>query len=98
MKGPSVTRLTYNEFFHVRELAWPHASLLDQGRERAAQLHAPGRRPWNTATGVGGARPYISRIDGSVQPYGLVVPESYQPKTPERFRLDVWCHGYAARP
>ena len=38
-------------------------------------------------------RGYVSKIDGSVQPYGLVVPASYRPDTPHRFRLDVWCHG-----
>ena len=38
-------------------------------------------------------RGYLSKIDGSVQPYGLVVPASFQPDGPHRFRLDVWCHG-----
>ncbi len=51
-----------------------------------------GKAPWNTATGLV-VRGYVSKIDGSVQPYGLVVPASYQPNTPHRFRLDVWCHG-----
>ncbi len=51
-----------------------------------------GKAPWNTATGLV-VRGYVSKIDGSVQPYGLVVPASYQPNTPHQFRLDVWCHG-----
>ncbi len=38
-------------------------------------------------------RGYVSKIDGSVQPYGLVVPASFQPDRFHRFRLDVWCHG-----
>jgi len=38
-------------------------------------------------------RGYVSKIDGSVQPYGLVVPASYQPAASTRHRLDVWCHG-----
>ena len=65
--------------------------LLEQGLERAKQLR-DGKAPWNTATGLI-VRGYISKIDGSVQPYGLVVPASYQVNTPHRFRLDVWCHG-----
>src|SRR5205814_2271869 len=36
---------------------------------------------------------YTWRIDGSVQPYGLVVRPSYQQGAPVRHRLDVWCHG-----
>ena len=51
-----------------------------------------GHAPWNTATGLV-VRGYLSRIDGSVQPYGLVVPSSYQPNTPHRYRLDFWFHG-----
>jgi pimeloyl-ACP methyl ester carboxylesterase len=65
--------------------------LLDQGRERARLLRA-GQTPWTTATGLV-ARGYLSRLDGSVQPYGLVVPASYQPGTPHEHRLDLWLHG-----
>src|SRR5262249_7553656 len=38
-------------------------------------------------------RGYVSRIDGSVQPYGLVVPDSYRLDLAHRHRLDVWLHG-----
>ncbi len=38
-------------------------------------------------------RGYVSKIDGSVQPYGLVVPPSYSPTAPHRWRLDLWYHG-----
>ncbi len=40
-------------------------------------------------------RGYRSAVDGSVQPYGLVIPQSYDPKTPGR--LDVVLHG-SSRP
>src|SRR5205814_1617728 len=33
------------------------------------------------------------RIDGSVQPYGLVVPASDRPEVRQARRLDFWCHG-----
>ena len=39
---------------------------------------------------IGGFR---SRIDGSVQPYGLVVPAKWNPSSKTPLRLDVWLHG-----
>ncbi len=82
--------LKYNEFFKPPEILVAR-KLLQQGRERAKLLRA-GKAPWATATGLV-ARGYVSRIDGSVQPYGLVVPATYRPDTPFRHRLDVWYHG-----
>jgi hypothetical protein len=82
--------LQYNEFFKSDEVAKARA-LLQQGEERAADL-AQNRSPWTTATGLV-VRGYISKIDQSVQPYGLVVPESYSPTEPHRWRLDAWFHG-----
>jgi hypothetical protein len=38
-------------------------------------------------------RGFVSRIDGSVQPYGLVVPAAYQAGGAHRHRLDFWFHG-----
>ena len=84
-------RLSQNgRFYFAREVAVAKR-LLEQGLERAEQLRE-GKAPWDAATGLV-VRGYVSRIDGSIQPYGLVVPASYQPNTPHRFRLDVWCHG-----
>jgi dienelactone hydrolase len=82
--------LAYNEFFHPREIPVAKA-LLRQGLDRA-RLLAEGKAPWTTATGLI-VRGYVSRIDGSVQPYGLVVPGSYHPASTHRFRLDAWFHG-----
>ncbi len=84
------TALVYDEFFNIREVA-AAKKLLELGLERARQLR-DGKAPWNTATGLL-VRGYVSKIDGSVQPYGLVVPASYGANSPHRFRLDVWCHG-----
>ena len=36
---------------------------------------------------------YTSKIDGSVQPYGLVIPPSYTPEGKSKYRLDLWFHG-----
>ena len=82
--------LQYNEFFKPAEIAAAR-KLLERGEERAAQL-ARGEAPWTAATGLV-ARGYVSKIDGSVQPYGLVIPPSYSPTAPHRWRLDAWFHG-----
>jgi dienelactone hydrolase len=82
--------LRYNEFYDPKEFAAAR-KLLKEGAERARQLR-DGKAPWAVATGLV-VRGYVSRIDGSVQPYGLVVPASYQANTPYKFRLDLWWHG-----
>jgi hypothetical protein len=38
-------------------------------------------------------RGYLSKIDGSVQPYGLVVPPSFVNDPSRPRRLDIWYHG-----
>ena len=62
---------------------------LGRARERVEAL-AAGRQPWATKRGRL-ARGFISAVDGSTQPYGLVVPAGYDPETP--IRLDVVLHG-----
>ena len=64
---------------------------LQLGQERARQLR-DGKPEWTTATGLV-VRGYKSRIDDSIQPYGLVVPKSFNPNSLQRHRLDFWCHG-----
>lgn len=61
---------------------------LAEGKLRAEQLKN-GQAPWTTQKGLV-VRGYRSKIDGSVQPYGLVIPDSYNGAAT---RLDVWCHG-----
>jgi len=82
--------LTYEEFYDQKQTSIAH-KLLAQGTERA-QLLRDGKIPWTTAAGLI-VRGYQSKIDGSVQPYGLVVPVSYQANSPYEHRLDIWCHG-----
>ncbi len=82
--------LRYNEFFKVQETATAH-NLLEEGLNRAKALRE-GTAPWTTQTGLV-VRGYRSRVDDSVQPYGLVVPTGYQAEGPAPHRLDVWCHG-----
>jgi pimeloyl-ACP methyl ester carboxylesterase len=82
--------LAYDEFYKSNETQVARL-LLKQGMDRVQSLRH-GEAPWITATGLV-VRGYVSRIDGSVQPYGLVVPASYQPNTARPFRLDFWFHG-----
>jgi hypothetical protein len=83
--------VAYEEFYRSNEIAAAH-KLIEQGMERARAL-GDGKPPWTTATGLV-VRAYTSRIDKSIQPYGLVVPPSFAGAEPARkFRLDVWLHG-----
>ena len=74
--------------------------LLDSARKRLAML-AQGRRgplivddaagaPAKPRLTVGGFR---SKIDGSIQPYGLVLPADFDTSDTKPRRLDVWLHG-----
>ena len=79
-----------NEFFNANEFDKARAALRE-GESRADAL-AHGEAPWTRQTGQV-VRAYISKIDGSVQPYGLVIPPSWSPTSAHRFRLDAWFHG-----
>src|SRR5262245_24022323 len=67
--------LRYDEFYKSNEVQIARI-LLEQGGERARALRE-GKPLWTTATGLV-VRGYVSKIDGSVQPYGLIVPASFQ--------------------
>src|SRR5438477_11702284 len=81
----------YDEIFNPTNEVPAAKSFIKQGLERAAQLRE-GRPLWLSATGLV-VRGYVSKLDDSVQPYGLVVPTSWNPGTAHRFRLDLWFHG-----
>ncbi|WP_010586761.1 prolyl oligopeptidase family serine peptidase [Schlesneria paludicola] len=82
--------LRYQELFDAKEI--PIAKkLLQQGIQRADELTA-GDAPWTRQTGTV-VRGYISKLDQTVQPYGLVVPASYKFDGTDKIRLDAWFHG-----
>lgn len=83
--------VAHDEIFEAKKEVPVAKKHLQSGMERAKAL-AEGKAPWTTQTGLV-VRGYVSKIDGSVQPYGLVVPASYQAAGTTRHRLDVWCHG-----
>ncbi len=82
--------LRHQEFFKTNEIDAARQQL-KTGSERLQALEQ-GRAPWMEIPGptVGG---YISRIDGSVQPFGLVIPRGWTPHSGKRWRLDFWFHG-----
>ena len=82
--------LQYNEFFATNEIN-SAKQLLKRGLERAAAL-TEGRAPWTQQPGLI-VRGYVSKIDGSVQPYGLVIPASWTNSPTMPHRLDTWFHG-----
>ena len=91
--------LELNGFFRERELNDANA-LLDEA-ERRLEAVARGARglqllgitqtiPDSATPLIGG---YRSKIDDSVQPYGVVLPSGFDIKSNELRRLDVWLHG-----
>jgi len=81
----------YQELFNpTNEVSAARANLA-RGMERLQQLRE-GKPEWIFATGLV-VRGYISDLDGSVQPYGLVIPVGYQQGSPRGYRLDLWFHG-----
>ncbi len=80
--------LRHREFYADDSIA-KTLRTIDLGIERA-ELLADGKHPWTEAKG-GAARGFVSKIDGSVQPYAVYVPDAYDGTT--RMRLDVILHG-----
>ncbi len=79
--------LRYNEVHKLGELKGAD-EIIAEGLQRAEAFKS-GQAPWTKQKGLV-VRGYRSKIDGSVQPYGLVIPESY---VGAPVRLDIWCHG-----
>lgn len=86
--------LAHRELFAEGDVA-KAKQVLVTGHQRADSL-ARGEAPWTTQTGLV-VRGFRSRIDDTVQPYGLVIPESYSFSGPAKHRLDLWFHGRGER-
>jgi len=76
-----------------REFTPADIALLEQavrrGNERLEALR--GNSASSTSSRGKRALGYVSRVDGSVQPYGVIIPAKYDAATP--IRLDVVLHG-----
>lgn len=86
--------LRHDEFFDIKQVAVAK-QLIDVGLKRADEF-AAGKSSWNASTGLV-ARAYCSKIDGSIQPYGMVVPEDWKPGDKKPRPLHFWCHGRGER-
>lgn len=82
--------LRYDEFFSTNEVTAARMQL-DLAAQRLVALRE-GKIPWLLQSGPV-ALGYISKIDGSVQPYGLVIPQGATPGGGHPYRLDFWFHG-----
>jgi len=80
--------LREDSFYDKREIAWADAQL-KLAAERIDAL-AANKHPWTTAHGLV-VRGFRSRLDRSVQPYGLVIPDDLDLSKPAP--LYVWLHG-----
>lgn len=80
--------LDNDEFYHPREIGWA-GELLDHAEARIQDLQN-GKQPWRKQRGLV-VRGYRSKLDGSAQPYGLVIPEKLDLNKP--VTLYVWLHG-----
>jgi len=80
--------LKYDEFLNAKDIP-AGKELLKIGLERAKELKE-GKSGWASAPGSS-PRGYVSKIDGSVQPYGVFVPATYKPD--HKHRLDFLLHG-----
>lgn len=80
--------LRYDKTFAANDVA-----LLKKAQDRARQrveTLAANNTPWTTKKGKV-VRGYVSAVDGSTQPYGVIIPQGYDGTKP--MRLDVVLHG-----
>ncbi|MFO0824033.1 MAG: hypothetical protein U0792_13125 [Gemmataceae bacterium] len=81
----------FDEWYAAASGKWALATL-DQGLERAT-LAEGGEPVWRVAPGKWVNRAYRSEIDGSIQPYAVLLPHDYGKDPKKEWRLDVVLHG-----
>tara|TARA_R110002073_G_scaffold65408_34_gene163523 strand:- start:61 stop:2118 length:2058 start_codon:yes stop_codon:yes gene_type:complete len=86
--------IAHRELFHKNDIGKAR-QVLAEGHARADAL-TNRNAPWTTQTGLV-VRGFKSQIDDTVQPYGVVVPESYAFAGASEYRTDVWLHGRGER-
>jgi hypothetical protein len=89
--------IEFRQFYNERDLEQASA-LLDEATRRIEIAQMGGS--WSDVVGislstetqliVGG---FTSKIDNSIQPYGLVIPAGWVPSDVRQRRLDIWFHG-----
>jgi Predicted esterase len=84
--------LRYPEEFYTKAYVANTLAVINKGTARAKELESASAPGWAKQKGRL-VRAYVSPVDGSVQPYGLIVPEQYSGRP---VRLDVVMHGKGA--
>lgn len=79
----------HDEWF-AKDSAQQTLRVLDAGLARATVAKA-GKAPWRDVRGRPVARGYRSRVDGSVQPFSVTLPDGYPGD--KLWRMDVVLHG-----
>ncbi len=79
----------FSEWYTAASGKWA-LTTLDQGLARAKQAEG-GQPVWANAQGKWVVRAYRSSVDGSIQPYAVLLPHDYHSK--KDWRLDVVLHG-----
>lgn len=80
--------LRYESAFTAKDVATIEKALA-RGTERVTALTA-NQSPWTKKKGKV-VRGFVSAVDGSTQPYGVIIPKNYDGTKP--MRLDVVLHG-----
>ena len=83
--------LEYREFFSAKELSLVDKAY-DVAMSRVDSMKSGNVQRWSYLPGLN-VSGFISKIDGTPQPYGLVIPDSYRPDGDRKYRLDLWFHG-----
>jgi hypothetical protein len=82
--------LGYNEFHDPKEFDLARGQI-KEGLHRL-QLLREGKPEWTWLPGPH-PRGYVSKIDGSLQPYGFFIPKGYADDKKRARRMDTWFHG-----
>jgi hypothetical protein len=86
--------LRYDEFMNVKQVESAKRALTE-GASRLLALKE-GKMPWLESGGPV-LRGYVSKIDGSVQPYGLFIPDDYRAGDTTPRPLLVWLAGRSTK-
>jgi len=81
----------FEEWYAKASVSWS-LTTLDRGLERAKQAEG-GKAVWREETGKWIVRAYRSPIDGSIQPYAVLLPLDYGDDPKKQWRLDIVLHG-----
>lgn len=82
--------LRHNEFYKPDYAKWA-LTALETGLKRA-DLLAEGKQPWRTGAGSR-ILAYVSRVDGSVQPFAVTLPAEFDQSPGKRWPVHLVLHG-----